>query len=465
MSHFRISVGLVIFALALAPGSHAMTIRVPGEQPTIQDGVNAASAGDTVLVGPGTYNYSSLAPTMFNGVDIVLMSETGPQTTIIRDAVYRAFAFLMGETRDFVLRGFTIELCHSYGWGAAMLIDAASPTIEDCVFQMNGVADYGGADGGAIAISEGAAPLFLHCTFLSNWAGGRGDSRGGAIIAVDSSPEFHDCLLAGNSVSTNDEYGSSAEGGAVFLHDSDATFLRCSFTGNGASGDENYFAAGGAVAFHGSGQLALVECTFHANGADHFGSGLYCGGSVVVERSILAFGSDSAAIDFSGAGGSVTLSCTDIFANEGGDWVGQIAGQLGTNGNISQDPQFCDAASGLLTLDAASPCAPENSGGCGLIGSWPVDCGTTAIPPAASPANQNRLMVRPNPVLSTAEFQFEGTLPATVDIYDSLGRLVASVRTQGVFTWEPGRAATAGVYFARVRGEDVTQSVKFVVVR
>ena len=35
-----------------------------------------------------------------------------------------------------------------------------------------------------------------------------------------------------------------------------------------------------------------------------------------------------------------------------------------------------------LTLDEASPCAPANSGGCGLIGALPVGCGATAVEPA-----------------------------------------------------------------------------------
>ena len=46
---------LVLILLVLVSTLHALTIHVPADEPTIQDGLDVAVGGDTVLVAPGTY--------------------------------------------------------------------------------------------------------------------------------------------------------------------------------------------------------------------------------------------------------------------------------------------------------------------------------------------------------------------------------------------------------------------------
>jgi hypothetical protein len=82
---------------------------------------------------------------------------------------------------------------------------------------------------------------------------------------------------------------------------------------------------------------------------------------------------------------TVILTCTDLYGNAGGDYVESIEDQYGINGNISEDPLFCDPDCGDLHLHSDSPCAWANNPECGYIDAHPVGCGvTTSVTVSAS---------------------------------------------------------------------------------
>jgi hypothetical protein len=73
------------------------------------------------------------------------------------------------------------------------------------------------------------------------------------------------------------------------------------------------------------------------------------------------------------------LNCCDVWGNAGGDWEGEVADQLGTNGNFSACPAFCNIALPPYDLQLCdeSPCMPGNHPDgydCGLIGAWEEGC-------------------------------------------------------------------------------------------
>jgi hypothetical protein len=45
------------------------------------------------------------------------------------------------------------------------------------------------------------------------------------------------------------------------------------------------------------------------------------------------------------------------------------------------DPLLCDPIAGSFYLNAGSPCLPEGSLGCGLLGAFGVGCGVTSVEP------------------------------------------------------------------------------------
>jgi len=74
---------LIIVCLCCAVSYAQTTIHVPGDQPTIQAGINAAHNGDTVLVAPGTYHEHL----DYSRKRITVTSESGPSVTVIDGSV------------------------------------------------------------------------------------------------------------------------------------------------------------------------------------------------------------------------------------------------------------------------------------------------------------------------------------------------------------------------------------------
>ena len=103
---------LIILVVSLTSPVIALsaTLHVPGTFPKIQDAIDAAAKGDTVLVASGTY----VENISFRGKAIAVVSASGPDTTIIDGGApsnpnYGSVViFTSMEQSDSVLEGFTI---------------------------------------------------------------------------------------------------------------------------------------------------------------------------------------------------------------------------------------------------------------------------------------------------------------------------------------------------------------------
>jgi hypothetical protein len=109
----RIFLSTIISFFCISFSAYCTIINIPADYPTIQQGINASSDGDTVLVQPGTY----VENINFNGHNIVLGSlflTTGDtshiSTTIIDgDSAGTVVIFENGETNAAMLIGFSIR--------------------------------------------------------------------------------------------------------------------------------------------------------------------------------------------------------------------------------------------------------------------------------------------------------------------------------------------------------------------
>jgi len=168
----------------------AEIINVPGDQPTIQTGIDSALVGDTVLVEPGTY----IENINFNGKNIIVASNylSSGDTSFISQTIIdgnqsgSVVTFENGEDTTAVICGFTITNGSSIN-GGGVNIWFSSPSIENLIVKENVVTNY----------------------VL--------DNGGGGIKCVAGNPVINNSIIKNNSI-----YGNRAYGGGMFFELSSA---------------------------------------------------------------------------------------------------------------------------------------------------------------------------------------------------------------------------------------------------
>jgi len=296
------------------------TLAVPGDHAAIQDAVDGAYNGDTVLVDPGVY----VENVSFKGKVLDVRSSRGPKTTVIDGGqAGSAVTFANGEGPGARIEGFTISngsaaegggiFCHesfpeitgnvvagnSAGSGGGIFCRGAGPAITNNTVENNTAS----LRGGGLACAACAAPRVDGNVFLNNQA-----LEGGAVACSESSPLLTSNLLAGNSAD---------DGGGVFCFDSSPTITNNSVTSNTAS------LAGGGVCCDGA--SPLITNTILWNNTAPAGSEIH----------VLS--------------GSPDVSYCDV---EGG-WPG--------TGNIDANPQFYGPLLGDFHIVISSPCFDAGS--------------------------------------------------------------------------------------------------------
>lgn len=522
----------LIGALSLVEFANAATIRVPEQFPTIQSAVLAASSEDTILVDEGVYPENVLVNSKI--LHIHGNSLSGPPSVTsftwqssppaMLGGSMRYLFLSSGVSASFLTQSFGMEQCEVAGAVSMTIVSSLgneSLSLSDCEFHSSvtihpmseavagvshcwfdaSLSAQGDVDGANVSVSN--------CIFASGGITASGefvnisgnDLAGGGIRLTDA--------LAGGSVADNEIRGSAT---GIYVFDDGGD---CSVTGNSVQ------QCGTGILVYGQGVYAtwisgnqVFGCTTGISAAregpcdvrDNTVAGCETGIYSGVNQSALEGNTVS---DCTGAGlrcvpwspallGTVghnivtangsgitvpagvnpaNLTCNDVWANTGGDWMG-ISSQAGVNGNISEDPIFCYSGARDYRLSEDSPCL--NAPGCGQIGAEGQGCG--ALSSVSITATQVESVVlypnTPNPFERFTAIEYELTRDATVDlrVFDSNGSLVRLLIGDQVnrpgrhrVVWDglddARRPVAPGVYFYRFVGADSVSTRKMVIVR
>ncbi len=260
----------------------AATIRMPGNHGaipakidvlqypipvTIQEMIDHASEGDTVLIPDGTYTGEGNINLDFNGKNIVLKSINGPESVVIDcEGNGRGFYFHSGESENSILDGLTIQNGHAT-YGGGIYCENSSPTFKNCVLRMNGIKSKFSTKG-----DKDSNDLTL---------------QGGGIYLVTSNSSIYDCIIENNS--------ARLDGAGMFSDCSNILMEKTILTLNSS----NY---GGGI-YSNSGTLELNNCQVNYNYASDWGGGIAARSSTVFLDSTSIIGNETKTTDYGKGGG------------------------------------------------------------------------------------------------------------------------------------------------------------------
>jgi hypothetical protein len=357
------------------------TINVPANQPTIQAAIDAATAGDVVVVAPGRYHENI----DFMGKPIEVRSAQGPARTIIDGSrLGPVVTFQSGETATAVLDGFTLQngRATSSAAGGGVRIVNASPSIIGNVITSN-AASFGG---GGVGI-EGGSPLIQDNTITKNTQKGGFGGFGGGAIAIEgpgSAQVVHN-VISGNSwnwevggieinanapsptiennIISNNVDLSSGHGGGINVGRSQALIVQNLITGNRATDGAGVYIMGW-VGSAPSYEPTLLNNTIADNsagalglGGDYMGAGIRAVGNIISASNgpaVLCDNEYQSITPPAQQGPPPVMTSNDVFAAGAPPWQG-CPDALVSEKNISADPLFVNAAKADYHLAAVSP--------------------------------------------------------------------------------------------------------------
>lgn len=463
---------LTMFALLFHAGPAGGTTYIirpdgSGDFPTIQAGVDGSTSGDTLLLADGVFSGPGNRNLTMDMRATYIFAQSGQATSCAIDLEGEPLGTNGSALTEFKAieirnsRALTGFLSTSRFSGCFFIEPNRVATVQEGLLQLVECTVTGGTD----IVGAGERVELVRCHVVGHE--GAGLFGAWRLSAVDCT--FESCASTGTLLSAQPwmDMAASLEATGCEFHDNVAP--------DGLLASANGCLIAEQCTFSHNQGPSLLASTWHwsdltiqANGctmADNLGlqeilverDPTMGGLTLQLEYSIIAFRGSGCAVTCLGAGIATEFSCCDIFGNEGGDWVGCIAGHLGVDGNISEDPLFCGGAFGYRLQDE-SPCAP--GGACAeQIGAWPVGCSSANVA-IGEGVGVPLLIPYPNPSRDWIHFQNGGGAEVlTIDLFDAAGRWVRALggggHAQRIWTWDGhssgGEPVPAGIYLFRAR--------------
>jgi hypothetical protein len=305
---------------------------VPSQYGTIQAAMDAAQAGDRVLVSPGTYHdctHPTEGPESTPACVIMKSGVTlrgdGVATEVIIDAQGAGRGIFIEDVSDCAVENLTVTGAFADIYGAGILvrqvdssvavtdvrvdactdggiicINSASPTISGTIMS-NNVAKQGGG----LAIEENSSPVVLNCRVTGNQA----PSGAGIFIRSGCSPTLDGVTVDGNTITAS--YGN---GGGICVQAATPTIRNCNIYNNVTLG------YGGGVAYVSGGGGTMTDCYIAGNdaaGTYSLGGGVATSQSdpvlrnlVIAQNTATGFYAEGGGLDISFAPAPTVENCT-----------------------------------------------------------------------------------------------------------------------------------------------------------
>ncbi|MCF7793814.1 MAG: right-handed parallel beta-helix repeat-containing protein [Candidatus Cloacimonetes bacterium] len=354
---------IFFFVIASFSLFYAEIIHVPADQPTIQDGINEASNGDTVLVADGVYTGFHNKTLSWNGNEkhLIVKSQNGPESCII-DIEENGWGFRllnMHQNSTDVIEGFTIKNSDKN----AIFCENSSPTIRNNIIKNNI-----SAGGCGINLYSSNAHVYEN-TIKENSAQPEvwpSFTYGAGIYIMYGSPEIYHNIIMDNEIYQGD-------GGGIFVAHSNAIIRNNLIINNYDSG----------ISTHQDGYepyFLIIENNTIINN-EHHGILIHKNGSIknniIMYNEIGLYNNDFVGI----IGNNNVWNNDENYVNFPPD-IGNMNWGININGtacdsffNISEDPLFSSSTEGNYFLSQLSsgqsiqsPCVDAGQG-------FPVDYG------------------------------------------------------------------------------------------